>query len=137
MYGSVQNSVHMKSHRTRKLLTVIFFVATVVLSCVVIHTQIDDDVQISSLESMDFDEVKTVKVFPHDENAFTEGLLFHGKIAPENLETLGLIALSLNLADGYLYESTGINGKSSLRKVPMGIFSSPFVCSFRYVTGQS
>jgi glutaminyl-peptide cyclotransferase len=37
-----------------------------------------------------------VNAFPHDRDAFTQGLLF---------------------ADGYLYESTGLNGRSSIRKV--------------------
>ena len=40
-----------------------------------------------------------VKTFPHDSNAFTEGLLYQ---------------------DGFLYESTGRNGKSSIRKVALG-----------------
>jgi glutaminyl-peptide cyclotransferase len=39
---------------------------------------------------------KIVHTFPHDSNAFTQGLEFH---------------------DGYLYESTGLEGRSSLRKV--------------------
>lgn len=39
-----------------------------------------------------------VKTFPHDSNAFTEGLLYQ---------------------DGFLYESTGRNGKSSIRKVAL------------------
>jgi glutamine cyclotransferase len=37
-----------------------------------------------------------IKTYPHDEGAFTQGLIYH---------------------DGYLLESTGQNGKSSLRKV--------------------
>ncbi len=37
-----------------------------------------------------------VHTFPHDRNAFTQGLIFH---------------------DGFLYEGTGLNGRSSLRKV--------------------
>ena len=37
-----------------------------------------------------------VHVYPHDRSAFTEGLEYH---------------------DGFLYESTGLNGRSSLRKV--------------------
>lgn len=37
-----------------------------------------------------------VNVYPHDRNAFTQGLLFR---------------------DGFLFESTGLNGQSSLRKV--------------------
>jgi glutamine cyclotransferase len=39
---------------------------------------------------------KIVRVFPHDPTAFTQGLVYH---------------------DGFLYEGTGLNGRSSLRKV--------------------
>src|SRR3954469_17690973 len=39
---------------------------------------------------------RIVKIYPHDREAFTEGLFFH---------------------DGVLYESTGQNGKSWIRKV--------------------
>ena len=39
-----------------------------------------------------------VHSYPHDPDAFTEGLEFH---------------------DGFLYESTGLNGKSSIRKVKL------------------
>ncbi len=39
---------------------------------------------------------KVVRVFPHDPAAFTQGLLYH---------------------NGFLYESTGLEGRSSLRKV--------------------
>ena len=39
---------------------------------------------------------RVVTVFPHDPQAFTQGLLFR---------------------DGFLYESTGLAGKSELRKV--------------------
>jgi len=39
-----------------------------------------------------------LRVFPHDPRAFTQGLLFH---------------------DGYLYESTGLLGESTLRKVDL------------------
>jgi glutaminyl-peptide cyclotransferase len=38
---------------------------------------------------------KVVRVYPHDPNAFTEGLFYRG---------------------GYLYESTGLNGQSEIRK---------------------
>jgi len=41
---------------------------------------------------------EVVNVYPHDREAFTQGLLFR---------------------DGVLYESTGLNGKSSLRKVQL------------------
>ena len=46
--------------------------------------------------SVTVDSYTVVKTYPHDPNAFTEGLFYH---------------------DGFLYESTGQNGKSSLRKV--------------------
>ena len=39
---------------------------------------------------------QVVQVFPHDPAAFTQGLVYHG---------------------GFLYEGTGLNGRSSLRKV--------------------
>jgi glutaminyl-peptide cyclotransferase len=39
-----------------------------------------------------------VKTYPHDPGAFTEGLLYQ---------------------DGFLYESTGLNGRSSIRKVAL------------------
>src|SRR5436190_12427513 len=44
------------------------------------------------------DSYTVVKTYPHDPKAFTEGLFYH---------------------DGFLYESTGQNGKSSLRKVDL------------------
>jgi glutaminyl-peptide cyclotransferase len=42
--------------------------------------------------------LKVVRVFPHDPRAFTQGLLF---------------------LDGKLYESTGLNGRSSVRRVDL------------------
>ena len=41
---------------------------------------------------------EVVNVYPHDRAAFTQGLLYR---------------------DGVLYESTGLNGRSSLRKVQL------------------
>jgi len=40
--------------------------------------------------------IKVINTFPHDAQAFTQGLLYY---------------------DGYLYESTGLKGKSALRKI--------------------
>jgi glutamine cyclotransferase len=40
--------------------------------------------------------IKVINIFPHDPDAFTQGLIYH---------------------QGYLYESTGLHGKSTLRKV--------------------
>ena len=42
--------------------------------------------------------IKVINIFPHDPDAFTQGLVYH---------------------EGYLYESTGRYGKSSLRKVDL------------------
>ncbi len=42
--------------------------------------------------------VRVIRRFPHDPDAFTQGLLWHG---------------------GHLYESTGLHGRSSLRKVAL------------------
>jgi glutamine cyclotransferase len=44
------------------------------------------------------DSYKVVRAFPHDPQAYTQGLLF---------------------LDGHLYESTGLNGRSSLRMVDL------------------
>src|ERR1700750_2747057 len=41
---------------------------------------------------------KIIREFPHDPTAFTQGLIYH---------------------DGFLYEGTGLNGRSSLRKVQL------------------
>ncbi len=41
---------------------------------------------------------KIVNIFPHDPQAYTQGLFYH---------------------DGFLYEGTGLNGRSSLRKVKL------------------
>lgn len=48
-----------------------------------------------SIPTYDF---KVVRSYPHDAQAFTQGLLYR---------------------DGFLYESTGLNGKSSIRKVTL------------------
>ena len=40
--------------------------------------------------------INIINIFPHDPESFTEGLVYH---------------------KGYLYESTGLNGKSTLRKI--------------------
>jgi glutaminyl-peptide cyclotransferase len=41
---------------------------------------------------------RVVNVYPHDPDAYTQGLIFR---------------------DGFLYESTGLNGRSTLRKVEL------------------
>jgi len=61
------------------------------------HTQVTEpdqgDFQMSQIQSY-----RIVKSYPHDKGAFTQGLLFH---------------------KGYLYESTGLLGRSTLRKVEL------------------
>ena len=44
------------------------------------------------------DDYRVVNAYPHDPNAFTQGLVY---------------------IDGHLYESTGLNGRSSLRMVDL------------------
>jgi glutaminyl-peptide cyclotransferase len=51
------------------------------------------DTQGSTLQS-----IRVVNVYPHDPDAFTQGLVFH---------------------NGYIYEGTGISGQSSIRKVEL------------------
>ncbi len=55
---------------------------------------------------------KVVKTYPHEPNAFTQGLVFE---------------------DGFLYESTGLNGHSSLRKVEL---ETGKILKFYNVTAQ-
>ncbi len=52
----------------------------------------------SSAESTPVYTYKIVNIFPHDPQAFTQGLVYR---------------------DGFLYEGTGLNGRSSLRKVKL------------------
>ena len=51
-----------------------------------------------SAESISYYDYEIVNSYPHNKNAFTQGLLYK---------------------DGYLYEGTGLKGKSSLRKVDL------------------
>ena len=61
---------------------------------------------------------RIVNVFPHDENAFTQGLFFR---------------------DGWLYESTGKRGASSVRKVHIdtGRVGQQYDFEHRYTVGYS
>ena len=60
-----------------------------------------------------FLKFRVVKRYPHDPEAFTEGLIF---------------------ANGFLYESTGLNGRSSLRQVELetGRILNKYDLPFRY-----
>ena len=75
-----------------RLLYLSLITASLVLACA--RGSTGSDVQQPAIvPSLDY---SIVHVYPHDPDAFTQGLLFH---------------------DGVLYESTGRNGHSSLRKV--------------------
>lgn len=52
-----------------------------------------NDLSSASSRILDFE---VIEIYPHDTNAFTQGLVYH---------------------EGYLYESTGLHGQSSVRKV--------------------
>ena len=67
----------------------VFFLTAMWLSCTWV---------VASSDSVPINEVEVINVFPHDVSAFTQGLTWHG---------------------GYLYEGTGRNGESSLRKVKL------------------
>lgn len=72
---------------------------SLVLTCCFIPVSADTRLN-SSLSESDIEEYsyKVINVYPHDPTAFTQGLLYK---------------------DGYLYESTGRYGHSSLRKVEL------------------
>ncbi len=55
---------------------------------------------ISSYAQPESCSYQIVNTYPHDENAFTQGLVY---------------------SDGELYEGTGLNGLSSLRRVDLGL----------------
>src|ERR1019366_4207394 len=58
------------------------------------------------------DSFRIVHAYPHDQQAFTQGLIY---------------------LDGHLYESTGIEGKSSLREEDLG---SGSILKFQQVPGK-
>jgi glutamine cyclotransferase len=61
------------------------------LACAVSH-------QLAAQGSTPVDTYRVVNVYPHDPSAYTQGLIYR---------------------DGFLYESTGLHGSSSLRKVKL------------------
>jgi glutamine cyclotransferase len=73
------------------LLVICFF-----LNCE--NNHISKDITLKSDSSTPVYQPKILHVYPHDEDAFTQGLLFY---------------------NGFLYESTGLYGHSSLRKVEL------------------
>jgi glutaminyl-peptide cyclotransferase len=77
--------------RTAALHSVLLLLSTILLPMIV--AQSPRVMQSKPVPEYTF---KVVHVFPHDPAAFTQGLVYH---------------------DGFLYEGTGLNGRSSLRKV--------------------
>ncbi|HNR66201.1 MAG TPA: glutaminyl-peptide cyclotransferase, partial [Atribacterota bacterium] len=75
------------------LLIVIIFLSLSVQSCSSNSTNINDNDNTTPILSCEI-----VNIFPHDPEAFTQGLIWD---------------------DGYLYESTGLYGSSSLRQVEL------------------
>ena len=56
----------------------------------------DSTPQLNAQSPAIIDTFRVVRAYPHDPTAYTQGLLYH---------------------DGFLFESTGLNGRSTLRKV--------------------
>ena len=94
------------------VITSIFIIAIVVLSAFVLLYLNSNKTQPSSSAVTHY-TYAIVKTYPHDANAFTEGLVY---------------------SDGFLYESTGINGNSSLRRVDLttGIVQQQIVLPSQY-----
>ncbi|MGK7896286.1 MAG: glutaminyl-peptide cyclotransferase [Xenococcus sp. (in: cyanobacteria)] len=89
--------MNMMAFLQRKILVIsTLSVALVGLGCSSAETGIPSEISVNSqVESCSYQIVNT---YPHDENAFTQGLIYY---------------------DGDLYEGTGLNGRSSLRKVDL------------------
>jgi glutaminyl-peptide cyclotransferase len=73
----------------------VLFIAVILLLSVSLAILLNSSKPSSSTSVLSY-TYTIVNTFPHDSNAFTEGLVY---------------------ADGFLYESTGLNGASSLRRV--------------------
>lgn len=78
---------------TRRMLLVVSVVGIAVLAALIARLRSSTAEEQASVTRYDYE---IINVYPHDPNAFTEGLLFR---------------------EGFLFESTGLNGHSTLRKV--------------------
>ncbi len=75
----------------------------VILSCVSRGQANAEDQQTASFQLLKntnapVSKINVINIFPHDPESFTQGLVYHR---------------------GYLYESTGLNGKSALKKIEL------------------
>jgi glutamine cyclotransferase len=80
--------------KKRHLVGILIVAVVLVLSAIILVLQKDKQVNPAPLHYM----CNIVNVYPHDKDAFTQGLVF---------------------ANGVLYESTGLYGKSTLRRVEL------------------
>lgn len=77
----------------------LFIISLLIIAIVILILVLDKPKEVQNSISEEFTTVMTYEVlnsFPHDPQAFTQGLVYH---------------------EGYLYESTGLYGESTLRKV--------------------
>ncbi len=81
-----------------KVLLPVTFAGLLMVFLVIAQTKSAPSAQTKRAASPPVYGYQIVHTYPHDRGAFTEGLEYH---------------------DGYLYESTGLNGRSSLRKVKL------------------
>ena len=87
-----------KSHRHRRLILILSFIGA---GIVLLAVWIVQGIKPASSLPASLDEVmayEVVNIYPHDPGAFTQGLIY---------------------LDGYLYESTGLYGESTLRRVEL------------------
>ena len=83
-----------RCHSLKSLLMVLFLFS-LLPSSVLADTVTGNQQPESNIKQYTYE---VVNVYPHDPTAFTQGLIYQ---------------------DGYLYESTGLNGRSSLRKIEL------------------
>jgi len=76
----------------------LIFLTLIAIGCTLLASHQSANAQVLEAVKTPVYKVKVVHSYPHDPNAFTQGLIYN---------------------DGFLYESTGLRGKSSLRKVEL------------------
>ena len=86
-----------------KVIIIIFIIIIIILSIYIINDKNEEPTTINKNDSTKTNEThnfsyKIINIYPHDTKAFTQGLV---------------------ILNGTLYEGTGLNGQSSLRKVEL------------------
>ncbi len=82
--------------RTMKKYATVTILLMIIIPAVQVGSALSHEDTFSAYESIPFYDYELINTFPHDSTAFTQGLIYK---------------------DGFLYEGTGIQGNSSLRKV--------------------